>query len=105
MRESEKSNERFNYTDLMELPKYHAVVRVVMDGEPQQPVLGKLELSKWDKKRNMAKGRKNTGNLKIEVPKSETESSKINIKIDVKINERVEVTKDQESDNNDFFDI
>jgi hypothetical protein len=53
----------------------------------------------------MAKGRKNTGNLKIEVPKSETESSKINIKIDVKINERVEVTKDQESDNNDFFDI
>lgn len=50
MKENIASKGCFSYTDLMELPKYHAVVRVVMDGEPQQPVLGKLELSKWDKK-------------------------------------------------------
>jgi hypothetical protein len=103
MKESEKKNERFNYTNLMELPKYHAIVRIVMDGEPQQPVLGKLELSKWDKKRNAAKKRKNTGNLEIEVPESRLESNKIDIKIDAQAEE--EGNKGKHSDGGDFFDL
>ncbi len=52
MKEDRKKKERFNYTSLIELPKYHAIVRIVSNGQPQQPVLGKLELSNWDSRRS-----------------------------------------------------
>lgn len=55
IREDEKYEQRFNYTDLMEMPAYHSVVRIVVDGKPQPPQLVKLELSEWDKKKHMPK--------------------------------------------------
>jgi hypothetical protein len=101
MRESEKSNERFNYTDLMELPKYHAVVRVVMDGEPQQPVLGKLELSKWDRDKNKRKKSRET-DITVDIPKSDAGSNGIVIKID---NQMEGKNREDVSDSRGFFDF
>ncbi|PRR73116.1 hypothetical protein MOHU_12430 [Moorella humiferrea] len=43
-------------SDLMEMPAFHGVVKVVVDGKPQPPQLVKLELSEWDKNRWRYKG-------------------------------------------------
>lgn len=51
IREDEKYEQRFNYTDLMEMKAFHGVVKIVVDGKPQPPQLVKLELSDWDKNR------------------------------------------------------
>ncbi len=101
MRETEKSNERFNYTDLMELPRYHAVVRVVSDGEPQQPVLGKLELSKWDRDKNKRKKSRET-DITVDIPKSDAGSNGIVIKID---NQMEGKNREDVSDGRGFFDF
>jgi len=65
MKEEEVREQRFNYTQLTELPKYHAVVRIVRDGEPQPPVLGRLELSNWDKNKGKVKEKKDKVEIKL----------------------------------------
>ncbi|MGB3979565.1 MAG: type IV secretion system DNA-binding domain-containing protein, partial [Tepidanaerobacteraceae bacterium] len=84
MREEFRTKERYSYTDLMELPRYHAVVRTVVDGQPQQPVLGKLELSNWDRQRRKKKpARKDlTGKLEIDMPTSDLQDKKLDIIFD-----------------------
>ncbi|MGI9951274.1 type IV secretion system DNA-binding domain-containing protein [Moorellaceae bacterium AZ2] len=57
IREDEKYEPRFRYTDLMELKPFHAVVRLVEKGQPLPPKLVKLELSEWDKKKAGARMR------------------------------------------------
>ncbi|MGI9862923.1 type IV secretion system DNA-binding domain-containing protein [Moorella naiadis] len=57
IREDEKYEQRFNYTDMMEMPAFHGVVKVVVDGKPQPPQLVKLELSEWDKNRRRYQGK------------------------------------------------
>lgn len=51
IREDEKYEPRFRYTDLMELKPFHAVVRLVAKGQPLPPKLVKLEMSEWDKRK------------------------------------------------------
>ncbi|SMB96690.1 AAA-like domain-containing protein [Thermanaeromonas toyohensis ToBE] len=51
IREDEKFEPRFRYTDLMELKPFHAVVRLVERGQPLLPRVVKLELSEWDKRK------------------------------------------------------
>ena len=99
MREEFRTKERYSYTDLMELPRYHAVVRTVVDGQPQQPVLGKLELSNWDRQRRKKKpARKDlTGKLEIDMPTSDLQDKKLDIIFD----EQTEENIDEES----FFDV
>ena len=55
VREEQELKERYPYTQLMELPVFTAVVRIVRRGEPVKPVLARLDLSPWDKKRNAAR--------------------------------------------------
>lgn len=100
MREEFKTKERYSYTDLMELPRYHAVVRTVVDGQPQQPVLGKLELSNWDRQRRKKKpARKDlTGKLEIDMPTSDLQDKKLDIIFDEQTEENVDI---EES----FFDV
>lgn len=64
-RETEKMKARYPYTDLMELPRFHAVAKVVRNGQPLPPVTVRLELCEWDRQRN--KGHEFTGKKKIEV--------------------------------------
>lgn len=71
MKEEEVREQRFNYTQLTELPKYHAVVRIVRDGEPQPPVLGKLELSKWDRSKNFYREEKGNKSIEVKLPEKE----------------------------------
>lgn len=71
MKEEEVREQRFNYTQLTELPKYHAVVRIVRDGEPQPPVLGKLELSKWDRSKNFYREEKGNKSIEVKLPEME----------------------------------
>jgi len=40
IREGVRDKERFNYTNLLELPKYHAVVRMVSGGEAAAAGIG-----------------------------------------------------------------
>ena len=100
MREEFRTKERYSYTDLMELPRYHAVVRTVVDGQPQQPVLGKLELSNWDRQRKKRKpARKDlTGKLEIDMPTSDLQDKKLDIIFDEQTEENVDI---EES----FFDV
>lgn len=100
MREEFRTKERYSYTDLMELPRYHAVVRTVVDGQPQQPVLGKLELSNWDRQRRKKKpARKDlTGKLEIDMPTSDLQDKKLDIIFDEQTEENVDI---EES----FFDV
>ena len=100
MREEFKTKERYSYTDLMELPRYHAVVRTVVDGQPQQPVLGKLELSNWDRQRRKKKpARKDlTGKLEIDMPTSDLQDKKLDIIFDEQTEENID---SEES----FFDV
>ncbi len=51
-REGEVEKARYSYTDLMELPKYHVVYKVVKNNVPQTPGIGITDLCEWDKKRN-----------------------------------------------------
>jgi len=48
---SERLEERFPYTTLMELPQFQAVVRVVRAGFPQPPEICDLRLCEWDLRR------------------------------------------------------
>jgi len=57
IREDEKYEQRFKYTDLMEMPAFHGVVKVVVDSRPQPPQLVKLELSEWDKNKRRYQGK------------------------------------------------
>lgn len=100
MREEFRTKERYSYTDLMELPRYHAVVRTVVDGQPQQPVLGKLELSNWDRQRRKKKpARKDlTGKLEIDMPTSDLQDKKLDIIFDEQTEENID---SEES----FFDV
>jgi len=100
MREEFRTKERYSYTDLMELPRYHAVVRTVVDGQPQQPVLGKLELSNWDRQRRKKKpARKDlTGKLEIDMPTSDLQDKKLDIIFDEQTEENIDL---EES----FFDV
>lgn len=66
--ERETLQKRFNYTDLMELPKFHAVCRLVRDDAPTPPVLASLDLSPWDRKRGRKKARSVSGSLRVDVP-------------------------------------
>jgi len=71
MKEEDVREGRFSYTELMELPKYHAVVRIVRDGEPQPPVLGKLELSKWDRNKGFYREEKSKKGIEVKLPEIE----------------------------------
>ncbi|KXG74588.1 hypothetical protein AN618_22350 [Fervidicola ferrireducens] len=71
MKEEDVHEGRFSYTELMELPKFHAVVRIVRDGEPQPPVLGKLELSKWDRSKNLYREEKSNKGIEVKLPEME----------------------------------
>lgn len=66
--ERETLQKRFNYTDLMELPKFHAVCRLVRDDAPSPPVLASLDLSPWDRNRSRKKARSVSGTLRVDVP-------------------------------------
>lgn len=48
-RESERYEPRFVYTDLMELPAFHIVYRIVKDGCSLPPRVGVVDLCYWDK--------------------------------------------------------
>ena len=100
MREEFRTKERYSYTDLMELPRYHAVVRTVVDGQPQQPVLGKLELSNWDRQRRKKKpARKDlTGKLEIDMPTSDLQDKKLDIIFDEQTEENIDLEET-------FFDV
>jgi len=52
VREDEKFEPRFAYTELMELPKFTCVYRVVRDGQPMRPGRAKLKLCEWDLRRS-----------------------------------------------------
>jgi hypothetical protein len=41
--ETESSRARFSYTDIMELPAWHGVIKLVDDGHNQEPISGKFE--------------------------------------------------------------
>lgn len=64
----ETLQKRFNYTDLMELPKFHAVCRIVREDAPTLPVLTSLDLSPWDRHRARKKARPVAGTLRVDVP-------------------------------------
>ncbi|MGB9866540.1 MAG: type IV secretory system conjugative DNA transfer family protein [Bacillota bacterium] len=64
-REAEKREARYPYTELMELPKFCAVVRVVRDGEPLPPLKVRLELCEWDRKRAARHGPAGAGRLEV----------------------------------------
>jgi len=102
MREEFRTKERYSYTDLMELPRYHAVVRTVVDGQPQQPVLGKLELSNWDRQRRKKKpARKDlTGKLEIDMPTSDLQDKKLDIIFDEQTEENIDIDLEES-----FFDV
>ncbi|MGB9887090.1 MAG: type IV secretory system conjugative DNA transfer family protein [Moorellales bacterium] len=51
IREDEKHEVRFTYTDLMELPKFTCVYRIVRDGQPLPPGRARLRLCEWDLRR------------------------------------------------------
>lgn len=57
IREDEKFEPRFRYTNLMELKPFHAVVRLVTNGQPLPPKMVKLQLSEWDKRKAGIKSR------------------------------------------------
>lgn len=66
MREEKKKKDRFDYTQIMELPKFHAIVRVTKDGEAQPPVKIPLYLSEYDSKRKwQRKVKKPSGKLVV----------------------------------------
>jgi hypothetical protein len=111
MREGVKEKERFNYTDLLELPKYHAVVRIVSQGEPLQPVLGSLDLSEWDKERWRKDGpniktmfsrkrKDKKGEIAVKIPTSYTSQNGLDIVFDRDIKEETSSTNED-----DFFNI
>lgn len=70
-RESIKQKERFTPTELMELPRFHAVVKTVVDGWPQVPKLVKLEMCPYDKNKRKQSKRVIPGQLQVEVPHTE----------------------------------
>lgn len=72
IREEDKLKLRYTYTDLMELPKFTAAVKIVRHGQPLPPVLAKLDLSPWDKARSKQKPRAFTG--KLDVPELQKRS-------------------------------
>lgn len=93
----------------MELPKYHAVVRTVSDGDPQQPVLGKLDLSNWDKqhwRRGLfaikdlifKKQETNDDKIKIDMPVDDKQAKGLDIIFDAE-------AEDETSIEESFFDI
>ncbi len=43
IQETTKDKPRFTYTDVMELKPWHGIVKIVVNGKNQQPVLGKFE--------------------------------------------------------------
>lgn len=73
MRETRKEKERFPYTKLMELRKFHAVIRTIVDDQPQQPVIARLRFSPYDRsiKPRMARARQAKGKLDVRVPQHE----------------------------------
>lgn len=73
IRETKKEKNRFPYTKLMELPKFHAVVRTIVDDKPQEPVLTRLEFSPYDRliKGKKAQTRQSKGKLEVQVPQRE----------------------------------
>lgn len=112
MREGTKKKERFSYTSLMELPEYHAVVKTISSGRPQQPVLGKLELSNWDKRHWKRIWRRISGvkdfvlkkhakndKIEVDVPESGTDTRKLDIVFDEDAEEDASSTEDS------FFDV
>ena len=66
--EREGKEQRFDYTALMEQPKFHAVCRIIRDDAPQEPVLASLDLSPWDKDRNRRRVRKLRGAIRTDLP-------------------------------------
>ncbi|MGB9819696.1 MAG: type IV secretion system DNA-binding domain-containing protein [Thermovenabulum sp.] len=61
-----KKEKRFDYTKLLEIPRFKGIVRIVKDGEPIMPIMGDFDLCEWDKKRwNKNKANKNQKRLKI----------------------------------------
>lgn len=78
-REAEKTKERYPYTQLMELPKFHAVAKIVRKGQPLPPVTVRLELCEWDKKR--LKKQAQTGKGRLEITGIPTPEKKLRVKI------------------------
>jgi len=78
-RETEKMKARYPYTDLMELPRFHAVAKVVCNGQPLPPVTVRLELCEWDRRRN--KGQEFTGKKKLEVRGIPERTRKLRVKV------------------------
>ncbi|MHB8927844.1 MAG: type IV secretory system conjugative DNA transfer family protein [Bacillota bacterium] len=72
--EREGKEQRFDYTALMELPKFHAVSRIVRDDAPQEPVLSSLDLSPWDKDRNRRRVRELRGSIRTDLPPGPAQS-------------------------------
>ena len=66
--EREGKEQRFDYTALMGLPKFHAVSRIARDDAPQEPVLSSLDLSPWDKDRNRRRVRELRGSIRTDLP-------------------------------------
>ncbi|MEM3486453.1 MAG: type IV secretion system DNA-binding domain-containing protein [Candidatus Methanomethyliaceae archaeon] len=88
LREEKRRKERFDYTQIMEIPKFHAIVRVTQNGQAQPPVMIPLKLSEYDtRKKQKPKVKKHTGKLvikdlpemgpklDIKIPKAEEEES------------------------------
>jgi len=73
MRETRKEKNRFPYTKLMELPKFHAVIRTIVDNKQQEPVLTKLGFSPYNRmvKRKTTGTKQPEGQLEVQVPQRE----------------------------------
>jgi hypothetical protein len=67
-RESLKQKERFTATDLMELPRFHAVIKHVVDGWPQVPRQVKMEMCPYDKNKKKRVPEVILGRLEVDVP-------------------------------------
>lgn len=80
LREEKKKKERFDYTQIMEIPKFHAIVRVIQNGQAQPPVMIPLQLSEYDaRKKQKPKVKRHTGKLVIKnLPET---APKLDIKI------------------------
>jgi len=78
-REAEKTKQRYPYTQLMELPKFHAVAKIVRGGQPLPPVTVRLELCEWDRRK--AAKQKPGGKGKLTVKGVPERQKKLRVKI------------------------
>jgi len=82
LRTSERLEERFPYTMLLELPRFQAVVRAVRAGFPQPPELCDLRLCDWDLRRSPVRRRSFPGRLEVVGPGGSPEPPDLDLRLD-----------------------